>query len=569
MSEKRIQPRGEWSNKIEFILSTMGFCIGLGNVWRFPYLCYKNGGGAFLVPYLICLLCGGVPIFFLEVALGQYTAQGGISAWRICPIFQGIGLSTTIICCLANLYYIVVIAWAIHYLFASFSWELPWGSCNNSWNTEACTTFAGGENSTLLEGKLAKDATLEYWERNVLQVTSGIDEPGGIQWELAGTLFIAWLICIACIFKGVKSTGKAVYVTATFPYLMLTILLIRGLTLEGASKGLVFYLKPDFSRIFETQVWIDAGTQIFFSYAVALGTMIALGSYNKYHNNFFKQCIWISVLNSSTSLYSGLAIFSVLGFMAHEQGVDVGQVAESGPGLIFIAYPKAITQMPLPALWSILFFIMVLLLGTASHFVAVEGFITAVVDIFPDQLRRGNRRFWFMIGTCVFSFTVGLTMVTRGGIYVFQIFDYYSASGFVLLWISLFEALAIGWGYGADQFVKNVQHMIGYKISPWLKLCWKYFTPTLMMVLLFGFVINYKPLKYNNVYEYPLWGHAIGWTIAFASVIMIPSYALYALFTTNGSLKERLTFLLTPQLILRDEAFDEELNIPLNDTIKV
>ncbi|KAK2724937.1 hypothetical protein QYM36_001404 [Artemia franciscana] len=538
MSGKEVKPRGEWPNKVEFVLSTMGFCIGLGNVWRFPYLCYKNGGGAFFIPYLICLVAGGVPIFFLEIALGQYTAEGGISAWSICPMFKGIGYATTAVCFFLNVYYIVVVAWGLHYLFASFSWELPWGSCDNEWNTKACVNFEMGANMSQMPGKYAKDATLEYWERHVLQVTSGIDEPGGIQWELAGMLLLAWLLCIICICKGVRSTGKAVYVTATFPYVMLTILLIRGLTLEGAWKGIVFYLYPDFTKVFDTQVWIDAGTQIFFSYCTALGTMVALGSYNKYHNNFFKQCILISTLNSSTSVYSGFAIFSVLGFMAHQQGVEVSEVAESGPGLVFIAYPKAVTQMPFSTVWAILFFVMILLLGLASQFVCVEGFVTAVVDIFPDYLRRGNRRFWFMIATSAVSFLLGLSMVTRGGIYVFQIFDYYSASGLVLLWIAFFEAFAIGWVYGADRFVNHMQHMIGYEISSWMKLCWKYLTPVLMLVIISGFLINYKPLKYNNTYEYPLWGHAIGWSLALVSMAIIPAYIVYAFLTTEGSLKE-------------------------------
>ncbi|MEQ2275889.1 hypothetical protein XENORESO_010418 [Xenotaenia resolanae] len=135
-SEEKMEERGQWSNKLEFVLSVAGSIIGLGNMWRFPYLCYKNGGGAFLIPYLIFLFTCGVPVFFLEVALGQYTSQGGITCWRkISPLFEGLGYGTQVIVTLLNFYYIIVLAWGIFFLYFSFSWDLPWASCNNTWNT--------------------------------------------------------------------------------------------------------------------------------------------------------------------------------------------------------------------------------------------------------------------------------------------------------------------------------------------------------------------------------------------------------------------------------------------------
>lgn len=160
-------------------------------------------------------------------------------------------------------------------------------------------------------------------------------------------------------------------------------------------------------------MWIDAGTQIFFSYAIALGCMIALGSYNKYNNNFVRDCLIIAVTNTSTSLYAGFAIFSVLGYMAKEQGVPIAEVAESGPGLVFIAYPKAVAQMPWSPVWAMFFFFMILLIGIDSQFVGVEGFITAVVDIFPNYFRVKNRKEKFIAYVSLFSYLLGLLMVTK------------------------------------------------------------------------------------------------------------------------------------------------------------
>ncbi|TWW61925.1 Sodium- and chloride-dependent GABA transporter 3 [Takifugu flavidus] len=265
--------RGQWNSKVEFFLSVAGEIIGLGNVWRFPYLCYKNGGGAFFVPYVIFFVCCGIPVFFLETALGQFTSEGGITCWRkVCPLFEGIGYATQVIEAHLNVYYIVILAWAIFYLFNCFTTELPWAGCGHYWNTENCVDYYG-ENATNITNPNATSPVIEFWERRVLKISDGIEHMGGVRWELAMCLALAWFICYFCIWKGPKSTGKnkevttdgekrnehksedvqVVYVTATFPYVMLLVLLIRGVTLPGAFDGIKFYLYPDISRLSDPQ----------------------------------------------------------------------------------------------------------------------------------------------------------------------------------------------------------------------------------------------------------------------------------------------------------------------------
>uniref|UniRef100_A0A3B3ZD01 Transporter n=1 Tax=Periophthalmus magnuspinnatus TaxID=409849 RepID=A0A3B3ZD01_9GOBI len=353
--------RGQWSSKREFFLSVLGEIIGLGNVWRFPYLCFKNGGGVFLVPYLLFLLTCGIPIFFLEVSLGQMTGQGGITCWRkICPLFEGIGYGGLIIMLYTIVYYIVILAWALLYLFSSFHSELPWTSCNNTWNTVNCIGYRLNQTVSSVN---ATSPVEEFWQRRVLGLSGGIEEMGGIRWDLAGCLLLSWIVCYFCIWKGVKSSGKVVYFTATFPYFMMIALLIRGVTLPGAADGIRFYLWPDPSRLSDHQVWMDAASQILFSYAVCTGCLCSLGSYNQRDNNCYKDAFALCLMNSATSLFAGFAIFSVLGYMSHELGVSINTVAESGPGLAFIAYPHAVSMMPLPQLWSVFFFMMIIFLG--------------------------------------------------------------------------------------------------------------------------------------------------------------------------------------------------------------
>ncbi|XP_013990246.2 solute carrier family 6, member 6 isoform X1 [Salmo salar] len=542
--------REKWASKLDFILSVAGGFVGLGNVWRFPYLCYKNGGGAFLIPYTIFLFGGGLPVFFLEVALGQYTSEGGITCWeKLCPIFTGIGYASIVIVSLLNIYYIVILAWGLYYLFQCFQPELPWAKCNQPWNTDRCVEDTFRKNKTLMLAANITNFTspvTEFWERNVLSISSGIDDIGPLKWDLALCLLAVWIVCFFCIWKGVKSTGKVVYITATFPFVMLIVLLVRGVTLPGASEGIKFYLYPNLTRLQDPEVWIDAGTQIFFSYAICLGAMTSLGSYNKYKYNCYRDCLLLGGLNSGTSFVSGFAIFSVLGFMAQEQGVDIADVAESGPGLAFIAYPKAVSMMPYPTFWAILFFIMLLLLGLDSQFVEVEGQITSLVDLYPAALRTGYRREIFIAVMCCISYLLGLTMVTKGGMYVFQLFDYYAASGVCLLWVAFFECIAVAWVYGADNFYDAIEDMIGYRPNPWMKWSWTFITPVLCAGCFIFSLVKYKPLTYNKVYEYPDWSIGLGWSLALASMICIPMVMVIKILQSDGPLIERIKAVAAP-----------------------
>uniref|UniRef100_A0A8C2FLT5 Transporter n=1 Tax=Cyprinus carpio TaxID=7962 RepID=A0A8C2FLT5_CYPCA len=546
-AEGKAPQREKWASKLDFVLSVAGGFVGLGNVWRFPYLCYKNGGGAFLIPYFIFLFGGGLPVFFLEVALGQFTSEGGITCWgKLCPIFTGIGYASIVIVSLLNIYYIVILAWGLYYLLQCFQHELPWARCRHSWNTGNCVEDTVRKNKTLWPSTNLTSPVTEFWERNVLSISSGIDEVGGLKWELALCLLAVWIICFFCIWKGVKSTGKVVYFTATFPFLMLIVLLVRGVTLPGAAEGIKFYLYPNLTRLKDPEVWIDAGTQIFFSYAICLGAMTSLGSYNKYKYNCYRDCMLLGCLNSGTSFVSGFAIFSVLGFMAQEQGVAIADVAESGPGLAFIAYPKAVTMMPLPTVWAILFFIMLLLLGLDSQFVEVEGQITSLVDLYPSLLRKGYRREIFIAVICLISYLLGLTMVTKGGMYVFQLFDYYAASGVCLLWVAFFECVAVAWVYGADNFYDAIEDMIGYRPNSWMKWSWMLITPVLCVGCFVFSLVKYKPLTYNKFYKYPDWSIGLGWALALTSMICIPMMVVIKIIQSDGSLIERIKAVAAP-----------------------
>ncbi|XP_057168380.1 sodium-dependent proline transporter isoform X1 [Ursus arctos] len=326
--------RGNWTGKLDFLLSCIGYCVGLGNVWRFPYRAYTNGGGAFLVPYFLMLAICGIPLFFLELSLGQFSSLGPLAVWKISPLFKGAGAATLLIVGLVAIYYNAIIAYVLFYLFASLTSSLPWEHCGNWWNTDLCLEHRGskdGNGALPLNLTSTVSPSEEYWSRYVLHIqgSRGIGSPGGIRWNLCLCLLLAWVIVFLCILKGVKSSGKVVYFTATFPYLILLMLLVRGVTLPGAWKGIQFYLTPQFHHLLSSKVWVEAALQIFYSLGVGFGGLLTFASYNTFHQNIYRDTFIVTLGNAITSILAGFAIFSVLGYMSQELGVPVDQVAKA------------------------------------------------------------------------------------------------------------------------------------------------------------------------------------------------------------------------------------------------
>ncbi|XP_054156343.1 sodium- and chloride-dependent glycine transporter 1-like isoform X2 [Oppia nitens] len=587
--------RGNWSNGMEFLLSCLSYAVGLGNVWRFPYLVYRNGGGAFFIPYTVMLVFVGIPLFLLELGFGQYASEGPITIWKVSPMFQGLGYAMFLMSGLVSIYYNMILAWGLFYLVSSFTTTLPWKSCDNFWNTDACRRFdaknctshngtmlanstciardcyfANGTNVidqhwnpaklnttvlnatctiddpewTVLKLQNTKMASDEYFHNFVLGITEGIHDLGGMRLELALCLFVCWLIVFVCLVRGVKSMGKVVYFTALFPYFVLLILLVRGLTLPGAAEGIRYYLTPEWYRLTEAQVWADAAMQIFFSLSPCWGGLITLASYNRFHNNFYRDTFFISIGNCGTSIFAGFVIFSIIGFMAHEMGVDVNQVATQGAGLAFVVYPEAVSRLPISPLWSFLFFFMLLTLGLGTQFTLIETVVTTIVDTWPDKFR--HRKPLVLAATCGFMFLVGLLICTKAGMYILQLMDNHCAS-FSALIIGLVEVVVIGWVYGIDRFLDDMKVMLGH--YPFHRLywrtIWKYICPSLIIFILIFSFIDLKPASYGD-YVYPWWASLIGWGLSILSVSAIPIVAIQKLLNLKGPILHRLEVLMSP-----------------------
>uniref|UniRef100_A0AAX7VSI3 Transporter n=1 Tax=Astatotilapia calliptera TaxID=8154 RepID=A0AAX7VSI3_ASTCA len=483
------EERETWGKKIDFLLSVIGFAVDLANVWRFPYLCYKNGGGAFLVPYLFFMVIAGMPLFYMELALGQYNREGAAGVWKICPIFKGVGFTVILISLYVGFYYNVIISWAMFYLFSSFTGELPWVHCNNTWNSPNCSDWA--DNGSVSDIYKATPAQ-EYFERAVLHIqdSNGIDNLGRPRWQLTSCLAVVIVLLYFSLWKGVKTSGK---------------------------------------------VWIEAATQICFSLGVGFGVLIAFSSYNKFSNNCYRDAIITSSINSLTSFFSGFVVFSFLGYMSQKHNVALDKVARDGAGLVFVIYPEAIATLPGSSIWAVIFFIMLLTLGIDSAMGGMESVITGLIDEFKFLHKH---RELFTLFIVVSTFLISLFCVTNGGMYVFTLLDHFAAGTSILFGV-LIEAIGIAWFYGVDRFSDDIEEMIGHRPGRYWRLCWKFVSPCFLLFMVVVSFATFNPPNYGS-YMFPAWANMLGWCLAMSSMTMVPLYAIYKLCTL-------LAYAITPE----------------------
>ncbi|KAM4724799.1 inactive sodium-dependent neutral amino acid transporter B(0)AT3 [Anableps anableps] len=576
------EERPKWDNKVQYLLTCIGFAVGIGNVWRFPYLCQIYGGGAFLIPYLIALVFEGLPLLYLELAIGQRLRKSSIGVWKsISPLLGGVGIASMIVSFLVSMFYNTIIAWVLWYFFNSFQNPLPWGQCPVNDNQTAYNTEC--EKST---------AVNYFWYRETLNITPDIEISGSLQWWMVICLATAWSVVYICFIKGIESMGKAVYVTATFPYLVLTIFLIRALTLPGATDGLVYLFTPKWDILKTPQVWLDAATQIFFSLSVAFGGLIAFSSYNAERNDCERDALVVGITNSATSLYASIPIFSILGFKArtgfnnclqeniltltnHFDIADQNMTLEnynqwfdhlnltypgemsnlplrvcdlqnfldqsaSGTGLAFIVFTEAVLEMPGSQVWAILFFIMLFSLGLSSMFGNIEGILTPLRELklvpkwVPHEVMTAI--------VCVISFLIGLIFTLGSGNYWVEVFNSYVGS-VPLLIIAFFEIVGVIYGHGMNTFSEDIYFMTGRKPNLYWKVCWMVISPLMLLAVFIAYVAlqadkyptyptwnpDYELFPKTEMKPYPDWVFGIIVLLIVVPIISIPLVAVYNL----------------------------------------
>ncbi|MCP4645714.1 MAG: sodium-dependent transporter [bacterium] len=482
--------RGRWNSNLGFLLAAIGSAIGLGNIWRFSYVCHENGGGTFLIPYLIALVTTGIPLMILEFAIGhKMRASAPHSMHKIHPRWEWLGWWPVLFVMFGiNLYYVVVIAWCALYMLFSLE-SLRTGQ------------FRWGE-----------DTEAFFFGDQFLNASEGVFSIGGIQGPiLAMTLviwFVLWAICARRVDRGVEVASK---IFMPILLVLTTVLVVWGLFLDGALEGLREYVKADYSKLGDVAVWNAAFGQIFFSLSIGFGIMIAYASYLPSKTNLVRNAFITSIVNCSYSIFAGIAVFSVLGYMAGQQGVPVKEVVAGGPGLCFVVYPKAISALPaLNGVFGVLFFLTLVLAGLTSAMSIAEAFVSAAIDKF------GWPRMLTVSITCGIGALGSIIFTTQAGVIWLDIVDHF-LNNYGLILVGLLECVLIGWYYRID---KLHFHMVSAKQGryPMFWDLWWEWTVTFVVPTVLAFILGWSLIaELSEPYEgYPasaLLMIGVGWLV--------------------------------------------------------
>ncbi|XP_046821553.1 sodium-dependent nutrient amino acid transporter 1-like isoform X1 [Vespa crabro] len=521
--EKSVE-RATWGNSIEFLMSCIAMSIGLGNVWRFPFTAYENGGGVFLIPYIIVLFVVGKPFYYLEMILGQFTSRSSVKMWSAVPAFRGVGWAQMFSMVAVGTYYCSLISMTLYYLIGSFHSQLPWSTCLIEWG-DTCVDSVKAENATFRNGTGKRSSAEFYFTKTVLKEIPNIDNGLGLpDWKLLLCLLVAWSSIFAVLARGVKSSGKAAYFLAIFPYVIMIALLIRAVTLKGASNGIIFFIQPKWDKLFDPNVWYAAVTQCFFSLSVCFGGVVMYSSYNNFKHNIYRDVMVVTTLDTFTSLMAGFTIFGILGNLAYELGTDdISNVVRGGTGLAFVSYPDAIAKFTvLPNLFSILFFLMLFVLGIGSAVALVGGIVTIINDQFPSC-----KHWYIVLGTSIVGFFCGTVYCTPGGQFILGLVDYYAGS-FIVFVLATLEVTGFFWIYGLENFLDDVEYMLKRRPSLYWRICWGVITPLLLATILIYTIIGLTPLTYAGVL-YPSSAYAAGWSLLAFGVLQIPFWMIYTI----------------------------------------
>ncbi|MCY9802028.1 sodium-dependent transporter [Vibrio scophthalmi] len=443
--------REQWGSRAGFILAAVGSAIGLGNIWRFPYMAYENGGGAFFIPYLFAMITAGIPFMILEFSMGQkYRGSAPKTLSKIHAKFEWLGWFQVGVAAVIAVYYVAVIGWAISYFGMSFTQS--WGTDTNAFFFSEYLKLGGDNSPTAL---------------------------GSIQWNIAGAMLLAWAITYAAIVGGVKAgIERASKIMMPILFIMVLLLIGRMIFLPGALDGVNYMFEPDFSKIWDVKVWAAAYGQIFFTLSIGFAIMLAYSSYLPEKSDITNNAFMTVLINCGFSILAGIMIFSVLGYMAQEQGKPITEVVSAGVGLAFVTLPAAINLLPAPYILGPLFFLALVVAGLSSHISIMEAVTSAIIDKLNWSRKKAAN---IVIGTGV---VVSMAFATNGGLLLLDLVDHF-ANNVGIMFGGLVEIVLMAWLLNKVPSVREyVNSTSDFTIGQWFDICLRFITPVMLAVIL-------------------------------------------------------------------------------------
>ena len=460
----------KWSRNIFFVLASIGASVGLGNLWRFPYMAYENGGGVFFIPYILCLVLVGVPLIMFEIAVGRW-GKGSIvkSFYKHDKSTSWIGWLVLINSMIIVFYYAIVLSWSLQYVV--FSINLSWGN-----------------------------STIDFFTNRVLSLTNSPSELGNFNILTLISLLIIWVLVFVIVCKGTNRISKVLIITVPIPFLMLIILAIRAMLLKGGVNGISFLLRPDISKLSNINVWKEAMSQVILSLGLGMGQMVAYSSKRKNDNHTIRSSFQIAGFDFLFSLLAGFAVFGTLGFLAFQSNCQITEINNAqGIFLAFVTYPTAISHLPLAPLWGIMFFLLLVLIGIDSAFAVIEANLSGFEEIFPYSSRP-----LIALILCLIGFLGGVFFTFGNGLYWLDIVDHWVANYMILSVVALQCIILF-----RDNSLSK--YLLQFNFSTTLYKLLYFWIVIIVPIILFFFVIKGFSIELNESYGgYPLCAILIG-----------------------------------------------------------
>lgn len=481
--------REAFSGRSVFVFAAIGSAVGLGNIWRFPFVAYDSGGGAFLIPYLVALLSAGIPLLFFDYAIGhRYRGSAPLSFRRISKFAEPIGWIQVLVAFVIAIYYGVILAWAACY--AWFSLDQRWGE-----------TY---------------EETATFFTEDFLQAGSGF----GIDFVplITIVLVVVWALTLLILLAGVqKGIGRTALFFIPLLVVLFVALVIRSVFLPGALDGLNTFFTPDWTALTDPGVWIAAYGQIFFSLSVGFGIMVTYSSYVKRKSNLTSSGLVVGFSNSAFEVLAGIGVFATLGFLVSSQAGAGWDDVSGGPGLAFIAFPALISQMPGGAIWGVVFFLCLILAGLTSMISIVE----VVIASFQDKVGVSRTVATLVVGIPMAVVSVML-MPTETGLQNLDIMDKF-ANSLGIVGIALIALLAIMFVFRLGPTLRDhLNSVSSFKVGRIWILCMAVVTPIVLAYSLIGEVITLINEPYEG-YESAVintWGWGMIAAILVLSVVL-------------------------------------------------
>ena len=435
----------QWNSQLSFLFAMIGAAVGLGNIWRFSYVVYSNGGGTFFIPYLIAIAILGIPFLILEYGVG-YSFRDSFSniLKRINPKLEFVSWTLILFVFIVLIYYMVILSWDLVYLGSSFTF---------SWGNDVALYFV--EN-------VGGSSNLSNLSSFILPTTIGAI----VIWA------VVWFISHRDLNDGI---GKISMILIPSLFIIMIGIVLYALTLPGAGIGIQALLQPDWSKLTDINIWLAAFSQILFSLSMGQAIALTYASYLPEGSKLTDNVLLVVLANSSFEVFTAFGIFSILGFMSFSTGMPMVQLVSEGTGLIFVVFPMIFNIMGLMGhILAPLLFLAILFAGITS----AVGIFEPMVSSTEEKLKWSRKRTVSLL--CIVGGIFSLIFTTGISSYLVGIVDGF-VNEFGILFLIAIQCIIFTWIFDVDSLMPVINENSRFKVGSLWKAIIKYVLPIFLI----------------------------------------------------------------------------------------